>query len=316
MKRINKYLAMLILSATFLGTFVTHPTDVFAEWDYVENTIFEPFVFTSITNQTSKIRVYAYRDTTLKITNQSETIFEKTYKSTGKKTIKIPQQKARTKLKFTLTSKYGVSASVTKKVKDDGVISNKKVDSSLKKPKISGKITDKSTSVKVYAKKGQTLHIQNGGKVLNKVKYQKTGYQNITIKKQKPETKLTFYVTGKKGRSPYVTKEVKDVTPPEKPEVCFEFENDYSWITVEGEKGADVYVKQNSKHVKGKWKYLGTLENEKGFNLVFNLDNLPDIQSIYAGDTFSVYLKDDAGNKSKVATSEPVKEDYILYDGN
>lgn len=196
----------------------------------------------------------------MKITNQSETIFEKTYKSTGKKTIKIPQQKARTKLKFTLTSKYGVSGSVTKTVKDDGVISNKKVDSSLKKPKISGKITDKSTSVKVYAKKGQTLHIQNGGKVLNKVKYQKTGYQNITIKKQKPETKLTFYVTGKKGRSPYVTKEVKDVTPPEKPEVCFEFENDYSWITVEGEKGADVYVKQNSKHVKGKWKYLGTLE--------------------------------------------------------
>lgn len=102
------------------------------------------------------------------------------------------------------------------------------------------------------------------------------------------------------------------MTPPEKPEVCFEFENDYSWITVEGEKGADVYVKQNSKHVKGKWKYLGTLENEKGFNLVFDLDNLPDIRSIYAGDTFSVYLKDDAGNKSKVATTEAVKEDYIL----
>lgn len=313
MKKTKKYLTMLILTAVFLGSTVTHPFDVFAGGIPAEQNIYTPIILTKITTQTDKVRVYVYKDTTLEIKDKTQTVFKKTYKSEGKKTIKIPLQKANTKLKFILTSKYGVADTVTKTVNDDGVISKKKINSSLNKPKVAGKVTDKTTSVKVYAKKGETLYIQNGAKVLKKIKYKKTGYQAVGIQKQKAETKLTFYVADKKGRSAYVTKEVQDVTPPSKPKVDFFYENYYWWIDVQGEKGTDVYVKQNSKHVTGKWKYLGTLTEDEGFNLFFELDNIPGIKKIYAGDTFTIRLVDDAGNKSKAATTTAVKEDCTLY---
>ena len=321
MKKVKKHLAMLLLIAVFLGTAVSHPIDAFADWVYAEEAILTPVVLTKITTQTDKVRVYVYPDTTLEIKDKTQTIFKKTYKSEGKKTIKIPLQKANTKLKFTLTTKYGVVDTVTKTVKDDGVISKKKINASLKKPKIAGKVTDKTTSVKVYAKKGETLYIQNGAKVLKKIKYKKTGYQAVGIPEQKAETKLTFYVADKKGRSAYVTKEVQDVTPPSKPKIQFTFEDfvdsaddiHYSSIDVDGEKGTDVYVKQNSKHVLGKWKYLGTLTEGNGYDLPFYLGGLPGIKKIYVGDTFSVRLVDDAGNKSKAVTTTVVKKEYTLY---
>ena len=110
---------------------------------------------------------------------------------------------------------------------------------------------------------------------------------------------------------------MQDVTPPSKPKVNFGFEEyddiNYWWVEVNGEKGTDVYVKQNSKYVAGKWKYLGTLTEEKGFNLPFHLDYFPEIKKIYAGDIFSIRLVDDAGNKSEVVTTIAVKEDCTLY---
>lgn len=306
MKKIRQYLTVFILAVVFIQT-AAYSKDVYARWETPEGAALEPTVFGKVTTQTDKVRVYVYDNTTLKITSGTETIFQKTYKREGKKTVKLPLQKAHIKLNFTLTTKNGiVGPAVVKTVKDDGVISKKKVSSSMKKPIVTGKITDKSTSVKVYAKKGDTLYIQNGAKVLKKVKYRKNGYQKFSIKKQKAETNLTFYTANKRERSPYVTKEVKDVTPPKKPKVSFPFDGNYSWIDVEGEIGCDVYVRQNGKKI-GKWKYMGTLD---GMNLGFHVDDLPNIASIDVGDTFSLRLVDDAGNKSEIATTKAAKEDW------
>lgn len=306
MKKIRQYLVVIVLAAVAIIT-VANPRDVYAKWETSDNAEIEPIVFGKITTQTDKVRVYVYENRTLKITNGTKTIYEKTYQNEGKKTIKLPPQKANTILSFTLTTKTGISSTVKKKVKDDGVISNKKVNANLKKPVVSGKITDKSTTVKVYAKKGDTLYIQNGAKVLKKVKYQNSGYKNISIEKQKAETKLTFYVANKTKRSEYVTKEVKDVTAPAKPKVGYVFEDISSWINVEGEIGCDVYVRKNGSQKTGKWKYMGTIT---GMNPVFPLDHLANITSADKGDTFSIRLVDDAGNKSKIAITEPLKEDW------
>jgi hypothetical protein len=306
MKKIRQYLAVFILAVVFIQT-AAYSKDVYARWETPEGAALEPTVFGKVTTQTDKVRVYVYDNTTLKITNGTETIFQKTYKREGKKTVKLPLQKAHVKLNFTLATKNGtVGPAVVKTVKDDGVISKKKVSSSMKKPIVTGKITDQSTTVKVYAKKGDTLYIQDGAKVLKKAKYRKSGYQKFSIKRQKAETKLTFYTANKRERSPYVTKEVKDVTSPKKPKVSFPFDGNYSWIDVKGEIGCDVYVRQNGKKI-GKWKYIGTLD---GMNLGFHVDDLPDITSIDVGDTFSIRLVDDAGNKSEIATTEAAKEDW------
>jgi len=52
---------------------------------------------------------------------------------------------------------------------------------------------------------------------------------------------------------------------------------------------------------------MGTLD---GMNLGFHVDDLPNITSIDVGDTFSIRLVDDAGNKSEIATTEAAKEDW------
>ncbi|MCM1256437.1 MAG: hypothetical protein NC307_01115 [Roseburia sp.] len=311
MRKMKQTLTIAILIIAMIGTVLIYPQNAHAGMISPEEVEYTPTVFTTITTQTDKVRVYVYEDTTLKVKSELGMVFKKTYKSEGKKTITIPEQKAGTKLRFTLTTSYGKTGStVTKRVKDDGIISNKKINSALKKPKISGKITDKSTTVKIYARKGDTLYIQNGASVLIKHKYRKTGYQVLNIKKQKADTKLTFYVADKKGRSGYVTKVVQDVTAPAKPKIIME-PNDDS-ITVKGEAGTDVYVKQVSTHEKNSWVKMGTMrEKEETFSLFFS-----GISSAYAGDYYSIRLVDDAGNKSEVVNSGKVTEDIaweIMY---
>ncbi|MCI8490226.1 MAG: hypothetical protein HFJ04_08300 [Lachnospiraceae bacterium] len=304
MKKLRKYLILLLLAAIFTGTISASSRIVHAGTK--EDFHLSLTVFGKITTQTDKVRVYVDQDgATLKITNASGTIFQKKYKHRGKKTISIPLQKANAKLEFILTRKDGLVFYAARTVKDDGFISKKRENPSSKKPVVAGEITDKSTSVKVYARKGETLYIQNGAKVIRKVSYKKSGYRNISIKKQKAETKLTFYTANKKGRSAYVTKEVQDVTPPKKPKVSFPFEKDCTWIDVEGERGCDVYIRHNSRHKTGRWEYMGTLENT--LPETFIIEDLVNIKSVDAGDTFSIRLVDDAGNKSKTATTEKVK---------
>ena len=104
-----------------------------------------------------------------------------------------------------------------------------------------------------------------------------------------------------------MVKEVKDATPPKKPEVAFTFGDDCTWIDVKGEVGCDIYIRHNSKKGAGKWKYMGTL---KGMDLGFHVDGLPGIMRVDAGDTFSIRLVDNAGNKSKIATTKAAKEDW------
>ena len=287
MKKKKKYLAILTAVAVCIGILGMHPMRVDAIQFHI--------VYTDITTQTDKVKVYVQpirKRITLQVENQSEILFKKTYRKEGKKTITIPKQKAGTKLKFTLFDRGVEWIDETVKVKDAGVISHKKVDSSIKKPKVDGEITDQSLSVSVYAKKGETLYIQNGGKVLKKVKYTKSGYQTHAIKKQKAETKLTFYVTGKKGgRSKYVTKEVKDVTPPGKPQILFPVDR-------------EVYVKQNSNYEQGSYKYLGFMTRK---TVELELKRKV-IQKLHVGDTLSVRLVDDAGNISESVTTAPVEK--------
>lgn len=308
MRETKKALAIAVLVVAMVGTMFMQPTNVYADMIAPEEVEYTPYVFTAITTQTSKVRVYVYEDTTLKVKSNSGTIFKKTYKDEGKKTIIIPEQKAGAKLRFTLTTSYGKTGStVTKTVKDDGIVSKKKINSALKKPQIFGKITDQSTTVKVYARKGETLYIQNGAAVVKKVKYQKTGYQTLNIEKQKADTKLTFYVADKKGRSGYVTRIVKDVTAPKKPKIIMEPNGDD--IIVKGEEGADVYVKQVSKYEKNSWIKMGTMRGKREvFSLFFS-----GISSAHAGDYYSIRLVDDAGNKSEVVNSGKVTED-ITWD--
>lgn len=303
MNIIKKIGLVLALTAVIIGS-AAYPGDVFGCSVSPEEACYTPVVFTEITTQTDQVSVYVFDDTTLKVKNQSGVIFQKSYESEGKKTIRIPQQKAKTKLRFTLTTSYGKKGdTVTKTVKDDGKISSKKVNPSLKKPKIYGKITDKTVSVKVYAGKGETLYIQNGSKVLKKVVYQKKGSQTVEIPQQKAGTKLTFYVADKKGRSAYTTKTVKDVTPPKKPEVSFS--PDDVRITVKGEVGTKVYIRQNSANVQGSWLYMGTMLEGKCVFWLYDAG----ISYAFAGDDFSVRLVDDAGNKSKSAKTGKIKED-------
>lgn len=304
MKKRKNSIIVLLLTIIFTGISIITPDTAFASSVPPNEVEYTPVVFTKITTQTDLIRVYVYEDTTLKVKNQSNIIFQKHYKNEGTKTIRIPQQKANTKLKFTLTTSYGtIGGTVSRTVKDDGIISNKKIASSMKKPKVYGKITDKSVSVKVKASKGETLYIQNGSQVLKKEVYSKTGSQTLTIPRQKAGTKLTFYTAGKKGRSAYVTKTVEDVTAPAKPDISLT--EDDTDIKVKGEIGTKVYVRQNSAKTSSSWTYMGTmLENTCTFWL-YNAG----IRSAYAGDTYSVRLVDDAGNKSASAKTGKVKED-------
>lgn len=68
----------------------------YAGWQTPEGAALEPVIFGRITTQTDKVRVYVYGNTTLKITGDAGIIFQKTYKREGKKTVKLPLQKAHT----------------------------------------------------------------------------------------------------------------------------------------------------------------------------------------------------------------------------
>ncbi|MDE6981958.1 MAG: hypothetical protein K2P60_11255, partial [Lachnospiraceae bacterium] len=199
-KAIVFFLSVLIVTNLIIQTVETRADEISPdEWE------FTPIVVGEITSQTEKIAVYSdgYEDVpgTLKISNGSQTIFKKTYKTRGIRVIEIPRQKPGTCLQFSVKTSYGKKGDIVKKtVKNAGTVSKKKV-SSVFKPKVSGKITDKSTSVKVYAKKGTTLYVKHGSETLAKKKYKKSGYQSLSIKRQKAGEVITFFADNKKGRS-------------------------------------------------------------------------------------------------------------------
>lgn len=307
-KNMKRY-AFFILSVLYLVILIIQPQPVKAEWLPEEEWEFTPVVFGQITSQTQNVIVYSdgYEQVpvTLKISNGSHTIYKKTYKSRGVRIIEIPRQKAGTCLIFSLKTSYGKKGETVKKiVKDAGIVSKKKI-SSVSKPKVSGKITDKSTSVKVYAKKGTTLYVKHGSEILAKKKYKKSGYQNLPIKKQKAGEVITFFTDSKKGRSKYVEKLVTDVTAPIKPKVeVIDYE-----IKVTGEVGTGVYVKDiSNKTGYIGWHFIKALEeNEEVIDPWFYFGR----EAEWNSDKYQVRLVDAWGNKSKCVTVQ-VSSTFVI----
>lgn len=302
MKNFKKAI-LIALSAIILALPAAQAAEIKAEEVPPEELSFSPVVFGQITSETQKIVVYSYGDelvpVTLKVSNGRQTIFKKTYESPAVRVIEIPRQKAGTCLQFTLKTSYGRKGdTVRKTVKDAGTVSKKKVSSSLSSPKVSGKVTDKSISVKVYAKKGTTVYVKHGSKLLAKKKYKKSGYQTLPIKNQKAGEVLTFFTENKKGRSSYVEKVVSDVTAPAKPKVKVVQDDD---IKVTGEVGTSVYIKDVTEgnvhdHY---WMYVGTLE--KKTQVFYPWLCYWPIEE-WSDGFYQVRLVDAWGNKSKTVT--------------
>lgn len=299
MKNIKKaiviFLSVLIVTNLIVQTVETRADEISPdEWE------FTPIVVGEITSQTEKIAVYSdgYEDVpgTLKISNGSQTIFKKTYKTRGIRVVEIPRQKPGTCLQFSVKTSYGKKGEIVKKtVKNAGTVSKKKISAPVSKPKVSGKITDKSISVKVYAKKGTTLYVKHGSETLAKKKYKKSGYQKLPIKKQKAGEVITFFAENKKGRSKYVEKVVSDVTAPAKPKV----EVIDAKLKVSGEVGTGVYLKGIADSNDG-WLLLEVLEKKNQTiypGWYFLLDEPLDREELY-----QVRLVDAWGNKSKIVT--------------
>lgn len=118
MRKMKQTIIIAILVIAMVGTMFMQSTNVYAGMISPEEMEYTPTVFTTITTQTTKVRVYVYEDTTLKVKSKSGTVFKKTYKNEGKKTIIIPEQKAGTKLTFYVANKKGRGGYVTKIVKD------------------------------------------------------------------------------------------------------------------------------------------------------------------------------------------------------
>lgn len=302
MKNLKKTI-LIVLSAIILAIPVIQAIEAKAEEVPPEELRFTPTVFGQITSETQKVIVYSYGDehvpVTLKVSNGKETIFKKTYKTKAIRVIEIPRQKAGTCLQFTLKTSYGNKGdTVRKTVKDAGTVSKKKVSSSLASPKVSGKVTDKSTSVKVYAKKGTTVYVKHGSKLLAKKKYKKSGYQTLPIKKQKAGEVITFFTENKKGRSRYVEKVVSDATAPANPKV--EVVRGYD-IKVTGEVGTSVYIRDMTKGSvhDNYWMFIDALEKKtQVFDPAFCY--LP--VEVWNDGFYQVRLVDAWGNKSKAVT--------------
>ncbi|RKJ60045.1 hypothetical protein [Roseburia sp. 1XD42-69] len=290
----------IILTLMILGIPILHSKEIKADVMPPEELSFTPVVFGEITSETQKVIVFSYGDefvpTTLKVSNGKQTIFKKTYKKSAVRLIEIPRQKPGTCLQFSLKTSYGKKGGIVNRtVKNAGTVSKKKV-SSVFKPKVSGKITDKSTSVKVYAKKGTTLYVKHGSLTLAKKKYKKSGYQSLSIKRQKAGEVITFFAENKKGRSKYVEKVVSDVTAPAKPKVEVAGYD----IRVTGEVGTGVYIKDvTGDDMRDNWIFMGVLDKKVEFFTPYMYYLLDEP---WNDGPYQVRLVDAWGNKSKIVT--------------
>ena len=289
------------LSALLLMSLIMQAVETKADVMPPEELSFTPVVFGEITSETQKVIVFSYGDefvpTTLKVSNGKQTFFKKTYKKSAVRLIEIPRQKPGTCLQFSLKTSYGKKGDIVNRtVKNAGTVSKKKV-SSVFKPRKKKKITDKSTSVKVYAKKGTTLYVKHGSLTLAKKKYKKSGYQSLSIKRQKAGEVITFFAENKKGRSKYVEKVVADVTAPAKPKVEVVDDN----LKVSGEVGTGVYLKDITEgNDSGTWLFLTVLEKKNQIicpEIYFLQDQPLECESLY-----QVRLVDAWGNRSKSVT--------------
>lgn len=165
---------------------------------------------------------------------------------------------------------------------------------SLKKPKIATeKITDQTTKIKVKCAADTTLYVENEKKQIAKVYYEKAEYKDITIKKQKPATRIYFWVKNKqKERSDTVTKWVvkkkktkigdeKNIRASVKePEIATKkLTNKTKEVKVKCKKGQTLYIRKGVELVKKvyyektQYKTIEINTWKKGYTLTFYTKN-------------------------------------------
>ena len=249
---------------------------------------YTPMVVTEeITERTTSIPVYVFDETTLYIKNGSEVIFQKFYQKKGLKNVKIKKQKGGSKLKFYLIAKTSGKKDkvVTKKVTMLPVVAPEQPDTAITKPVIPKRITSKTTSIEVMGQKNTTLVIKNEKKTLKTIKFQKNGKKKIIIPAQE-KGKLYFYLKKGNSRGQVVSRNIKDVTAPKAPKLKFSDSD----LLIKGELGTKIYFKGENG-----WRFLNFVLGKEWNRFFAGLDFM-DTQCEY----YEVYLKDTAGNKSKV----------------
>ena len=244
-------------------------------------------VIEEITERTTSIPVYVFDETTLYIKNGSEVIFQKFYQKKGLKNVKIKKQKGGSKLKFYLIAKTSGKKDkvVTKKVTMLPVVAPEQPDTAITKPVIPKRITSKTTSIEVMGQKNTTLVIKNEKKTLKTIKFQKNGKKKIIIPAQE-KGKLYFYLKKGNSRGQVVSRNIKDVTAPKAPKLKFSDSD----LLIKGELGTKIYFKGENG-----WRFLNFVLGKEWNRFFAGLDFM-DTQCEY----YEVYLKDTAGNKSKV----------------
>ncbi len=208
-----------------------------------------------ITNKTTSIKVKCKAGETLIVENENKQIAKVYYEKEEYKKVKIKKQRAKTNIYLHVENADGdISKTVSKFIKREKTTmeDDVRISKSVKKPIVkTKKLTNKTTQVKVKCKKGQTLYITKGSKVMKKVRYNKTESKTITIDTYKKAYTLSFYTENKNGkRSVAVKRKVKDVTAPKAPVVTVE---DDCEIKVKGETGAKVvitYISEFAKKIK------------------------------------------------------------------
>ncbi len=254
----------------------------------------KPVIFTeTITDSTVSLQVYGAKNSTLYIKCGKKTVAKKKYIEESVKTIKIKPQKAGSTLKFYSCQSGGRSASVKKKVKK---LSSQKVSKNIKKPVISsGAVKSTDSKIRIKGYKDTELYIKNdSNKVINTVKYTKTGKKTVYIPEQDDTGTLYFYLVKGNRRSAAVRKTVKDVTPPVKP---FVSEQDDSTLWIKGDLGSAVYIKYGTKD---SFSREGIITGRKGI-VISGLE--PNRRGYYY-----VKLKDAGGNFGPV---KKVKSDFF-----
>lgn len=293
MRHIIKKICSLLLAVIFI-LLSAQPVNVNAchlpssEWRYSPKVLIG-----EITENTTSIPVYVFKDTTLYIKNSNKVIYKKFHANEGLKKVKIKKQKGGSKLKFYLVADASGKRGdvVTRRVTKLPIVAPEKESSSIQKPVVQKRITSETTNVQVEGRKNTTLVIRNEKKTLKKVEFKMDGKKEITIPAQKKGT-LYFYLKKGNRRGKVVSRKIKEVTAPKMPEVKVS----YSQIKVKGEVGTKIYLKGS----RG-WEMLGVVLEKKWNTFQVGLDYFNTECEYY-----EIYLKDAAGNRSeKVKIKNP-----------
>ncbi|MFJ7682064.1 Ig-like domain-containing protein [Peribacillus butanolivorans] len=238
-----------------------------------------------VDNNDKVITGKAEANSTVTVKSGSKVLGSAKATSKGTFSIKIPVQKAGTKLTITAKDSSGnVSSSASVTVLDVVPPS---------KPTVS-KVDNNDKVITGKAEANSTVTVKNGSKALGSAKATTKGTYSIKIAVQKAGTKLTVTAKDSSGNvSSSASVTVLDVVPPSKPTVSKVDDND-KVVKGRAEASSTVTVKVGSKS-------LGSAKaTSKGSYSV-------KIKAQKKGTTLSITAKDKAGNISTKATTKVVK---------